>query len=189
MLRAFNVPTDGALPSYVITPFDPDTHDRTAFSCGLDRIDNFLKLTAKKHQQGDFSRVFVACTGDSNAVVGYYALNAHALTGEGLPEALTKRGPRHGIPAAYLSMICVDQAHQGQGLGVLLLADALMRVLHVSDTLGLKAVILDVVDDDGEDQFERRKAFYARMGFQAFSNNDRRMFLTLKDIAAAFQQD
>ena len=43
-----------------IEPLDPRRHDRTGFSCGTARLDNFLKRTARKHQAGDFTRVWVA---------------------------------------------------------------------------------------------------------------------------------
>ncbi len=168
-------------PRYRIARFDPQTHDRAGFSCGIDRLDNFLKLTAKKQQTGDFTRVFVATAPDGAAVLGYYAVNAHSLLGDALPEAITRRAPPHGVPAAYLSMIAVSAAHQGRGLGRILLVDALKRLAAVSDDLGLKAVVLDVLEDGGADAFERRLAFYERMGFRSFPSRRGRMFLLLRD--------
>lgn len=177
-----------AAPACAIQAFDAALHDRKEFSCGLERIDNFLKITARKHQDGDFTRVFVAARPEDLTVIGYYALSAHSLTGPDVPGDLTKRGPRHSIPAAYLSMIGVDKREQGNGLGVVLLADALKRVSNASDAIGLKAVLLDVVDDDGPDAYGRRLAFYRRMGFRSFPSRESRMFLTLKDIRAAFEE-
>lgn len=175
-------------PIWRIQAFDPDLHDRASFSCGLERIDNFLKITARKHQDGDFTRVYVATRADSAAIIGYYALNAHSLAGPEAPDALSKRGPRHSIPAAYLSMIGVNVREQGIGLGVILLADALKRVLRAADSIDLKAVVLDVVDDDGDDAYRRRLAFYRRMGFCSFPSRESRMFLAMKDIRAAFAE-
>ena len=86
-----------------ITPLDPEKHDRASFSCGTVRLDNFLKRSARKHQSGDFTRVWVATEGGQDEIPGYYALNAHSLEGEGLPSSLTKHAPRSGsIPTAYL---------------------------------------------------------------------------------------
>lgn len=174
--------------AFLIQAFDPDRHDRTAFSCGVDRIDNFLNVTARKHHDGDFTRVFVAMRPDETAVMGYYALNAHSLSGPDIPGELAKRGPRHAIPAAYLSMIGIDSREQGNGLGVILLADALKRIMKAADAIGLKAVVLDVVDDDGPEAYGRRRAFYQRMGFRSFPSRESRMFLTVKDIRAAFAE-
>jgi len=33
---------------FSIEPFDPDRHDRSSFSCGVDQVDNFFKNTANK---------------------------------------------------------------------------------------------------------------------------------------------
>ena len=44
----------------VIEPFDPARPERLGFSCGTGRLDNFLQLSARKRQQDDFTRVFVA---------------------------------------------------------------------------------------------------------------------------------
>jgi ribosomal protein S18 acetylase RimI-like enzyme len=174
-------------PVYDKEPLDPEKHDRAAFSCGVDRLDNYLKRTAKKSQKGDFTRIFVAVNPEASTVVGYYSMNAHGIEGDGLPEALTKRGPRHGvIPAAYLSMIAVDQNAQGVGLGKILLADALKRLIPLADQIGISVVVLDVFDDDGPEAYERRINFYEGMGFKSLSTRRSRMFLTLKDIRAAF---
>ncbi len=176
-----------------IEPFDPARHDRTSFSCGIDRLDNYLRLSARKHQEGDFARVFVAVAPGGSAVLGYYALNAHSVEAQDLPQRLIKHAPRRdgvpaSVPAAYLSMIAVDQASQGNGLGVILLADALKRLIPLSDEIGLTVVVLDVFDDDGPEPFARRKRFYERMGFMSFDARPERMFLPMKDIRKAFEK-
>lgn len=188
MARACAVaPKSELAPAYDIEAFDPERLDRTQFASGLDRIDNFLRKSARKFQEGDNARVFAAVEVGSDIVIGFYSLNAHALTGDDLPDALAKRGPRHGVPAVYLSMLGVDRRAQGQGLGAILLADALKRVLFASDAIGVRPVILDVIDDDGADAYARRKAFYEKLGFRSFPSRPKRMFLTIKEIRAAFE--
>ena len=109
-----------------IAAFAPKRHDRSTFSCATNRLDNFLKRAAKKHQAGGFTRVWVATDGRERRVLGYYALNAHSLEAVDLPQALVRKVPRFGgIPAVYLSMIAVDRRDQGRSIGRSLLADAL----------------------------------------------------------------
>ena len=169
-----------------IEPLDPQRHDRATFSCGTGRLDNFLKRTARKHQAGDFTRVWVATEFGSAEILGYYAPNAHALEGDDLPTALTKKAPRFGtIPAVYLSMIAVDCRHQGRGLGRILLADALSRAAAVADQIGVKAVVLDVIDDGGPEIMERRRTFYASMGFRSLPSRPARMFIGIETIRNA----
>ena len=169
-----------------IEPLDPQRHDRAAFSCGTIRLDNFLKRTARKHQTGDVTRVWVATEIGTAGILGYYALNAHSLEGEGLPADLTKKAPRFGsIPAVYLSMIAVDRRHQDRGLGRILLADALSRAAAVADQIGLKAVVLDVIDDGGPEAMERRRTFYAGMGFRSLPSRPERMFISIETVRNA----
>lgn len=169
-----------------IKPLDPQRHDRAAFSCGTIRLDNFLKRTTRKHQTGDFTRVWVATDVGNAGILGYYALIAHALEGDDLPADLTKKAPRFAsIPAVYLSMIAVDRRHQGRGLGRILLADALSRAAAVADQIGLKAVVLDVIDDGGPEIMERRRPFYAGMGFRSLPSRPTRMFISIATVRNA----
>ena len=175
------MPTDPVyLRSLRIEPLDPKKHDRTAFESGIARVDNFLKRTAKKQQADDHTRVQVAVSTDA-VVVGYYALNAHQIE---LPET-----GRHGAnPAAYLSMLGVSSTFQGQGVGQLLMADAFLRVLNAGHQIGLAALILDVIHDDGEAAARRRQTFYHRLGFQSFPSQPQRMFITLDTLRRAAAQ-
>lgn len=173
-----------------IEPFDPKKHDRAAFSCGSERIDNYLKRTAKKHQKDDFARIFVAVRSGEAVVLGYYSINAHAVEGQDLPERLAQRAPRHGqIPAAYLSIIGVDQSMQGLGLGQVLMVDALKRMISLSEEIGLAVVILDVLQEGSDADIQRRAAFYQRIGFQALPSRPSRMFFAIQDIRAALQDE
>ena len=169
-----------------IEPLDPVRHDRSSFSCGAGRLDNFLKRTARKHQTGGFTRVWVATDDGGSQVLGYYALNAHSLEGGDLPKRLTRDAPRHGaIPAVYLSMIAVDRRHQGHGIGRILLADALARAASAAEQVGIRAVVLDVIEDGGEELTEKRRAFYAAMGFQPLPRRPLRMFIGIETVRKA----
>ena len=169
-----------------IGPIDPVRYYRNSFSCGAGRLDNFLKRTARKHQAGNFSRVWVATDGRSSQFLGYYALNAHALEGDDLPVGLRREAPRHGaIPAVHLSMIAVDHRQQGQGIGRILLADALARVASAAELVGIKAVVLDVIEDGGKELTEKRRAFYTAMGFESLPGRPLRMFIGIETIRRA----
>lgn len=171
-----------------IQPFDAKTHDRATFSCGSDRVDNYLKRTAKKHQKDDFARIFVAVPPRGKSVLGYYAINAHAIEISDLTPEWERRAPRHGqIPAAYLSIIGVDQSMQGQGLGQILMVDALKRMIALSDDIGLAVVVLDVLEEGTDEDIQRRAAFYTRIGFKALPSRPYRMIFSIKHIRAALQ--
>ena len=177
------------LPRVFIEPFEPGRHERAEFSCGVPRLDNFLRLSARKQQKDDFTRVFVAVAEGSDRILGYYALNTHAVGIDELGRSRPGRAPdRASLPAVYLSMIAVDKSQQGRGLGTDLLIDALLRAYRVSREVGLKLVILDVIDDGGDAAFRRRKEFYRRMGFESFSDHPQRMFMTIGTIGRIFPE-
>lgn len=121
-----------------------------------------------------------------NEVVGYYALNAHRLEADSLPPDLTRNAPSHGgIPAVYLSMVAVSRHHQGKGLGKILLADALKRVASTADQIGLKAVVLDVIEDGGSDMVTKRTKFYEDRGFLPLPDQPLRMIIGVETVRRA----
>ena len=184
------MPADAENPPRVfIEPYDPARHERAEFSCGVTRLDNFLRLSARKQQKDDFTRVFVAVAEGSSRILGYYALNTHAVGIAELGRNHPRRAPgRASLPALYLSMIAVDSGQQGRGLGTDLLMDALLRACRVSKEVGLKLVILDAVDDGGDTAFKRRKEFYRRMGFESLGDHPQRMFMTIGAIRSLFPE-
>ena len=171
-----------------IEPFDPARHDRTVFFVWIGPHRQLSETHAKKHQKDDFARVFVAVAPGETSILGYYAINAHGVEAQDLPATLSRKAPRHGyVPAAYLSIIGVDQRVQGQGLGQVLLVDALKRVLPLSEEIGLAVVILDVIEDGGAEEIARRTRFYERLGFQSMPSRPTRMYFSMKNIRAALE--
>lgn len=165
-----------------IEPLDPDRHDRAAFASGVDAVDNFLKKTANKLARADNLRLY-AMTDAAAALIGFYALNAHAIDYSELPAKYARTRPGHGsIPAAYISMIGVDARHQGRGYGGDLLVDALTRIAQAADAIGIAVVILDVLDDGDPVQVARRKALYESYGFQPLPSRPLRLFLPLATV-------
>lgn len=166
-----------------IEAFDPGRHERKAFSCGVDQLDNFLKLSARKQQKRNFTRVWVAIAPPSLRVLGYYAVNSHAIVTSDFPEKLARKAPRHGrVGAAYLSMFAVDTTIQGQGLGRALLFDAFRRIALVSAQVGVFALVLDVLDDGNAKAMAKRAAFYEDAGFISFPGLPLRMFMPIEVV-------
>ncbi len=166
----------------VIAPFDPARHDRDAFSCGVASVDNFFKRTANKLANADNLRVYVMVAPEG-AVIGFYALNAHAVSFTELPPQFARTRPSHGnIPAAYISMIGVDRRFAGRGYGGDLLIDALLRIARAADVVGIAVVMLDVLDDGDVALIARRKALYERYGFQPLPSRPLRLFLPVTTV-------
>ncbi|MCP1765400.1 GNAT family N-acetyltransferase [Bradyrhizobium japonicum] len=172
----------------IIEPFDSKKHDRTAFSCGVQQVDNFFKTTANKLAEADNTRVFVMTSPDAE-LIGFYALNSHSVDYTLLPKKYARTRPGHGnIPSAYISMIGVDTRFMGKGYGGDLLVDALRRIALAAREIGIAVVLLDVLDCGDPDTVERRKKLYTEYGFTAVPSNELRLFLPVRSIQPLLEQ-
>jgi ribosomal protein S18 acetylase RimI-like enzyme len=170
----------------IIEPFDSEKHDRTAFSCDIDQVDNFFKKTANKLSRADNLRVWVM-TDPNGVLIGFYAVNAHSVDYQNLPARYARTRPGHGqIPAAYISMIGVDRTFLGKGYGGDLLIDCLRRVAQASEALGLAVVMLDVLDCGDAQKVEQRLTLYRSYGFLPLPNHSLRLFLPMATVKALF---
>lgn len=165
-----------------IEPFDPERHDRTGFSCGVEAVDNYFKKTAGKLVSAGNVRLFVMVNPDGN-LIGFYAINAHAVDYRDLPSRFARSRPGHGsIPAAFVAMIGRDQRYSGQGFGSDLLVDALRRMTQAADVIGLAVVLLDVLDCGDPERTARRQSLYQSYGFQPLPSNPTRLYLPLATV-------
>ena len=165
-----------------IEHFDPEKHDRTGFTCGVPRLDNFLKLNAKKQIKDDMTRVYVVTEARQRVILGYHAINLGMMN----VDALAKRprgAPHHGeLPILFLGQVAVNTAAQGQGLGSILMHHVFEKAAVISKQAGCYAVVLDVMSDGDEAAYTRRVEWYAGFGFQSFKSRPSRMFMTMKQI-------
>ena len=168
--------------AYTIEPFDPERHDRAAFSCGVEQVDNYFQKTANKLAKADNVRLYVMVD-PGGSVIGFYALNAHAVLFTDLPAKFARTRPSHGnIPAAYISMIGRDQKFSGGGFGGDLLVDALRRIAGAADAIGVAVVMLDVLDCGNPERVARRRALYEGYGFHSLASNPLRMFMSVGTV-------
>ena len=167
----------GTAAAIVFEPLGPE-HDRAGFSCGEPALDDYLRRRAAQDVRRRVARVFVALEGASGTIAGYYTLSAASFARQQLPEAAAKRLPHYPVPAAIIGRLAVDQRYQGRGVGELMLADAIKRVLRASEALAVHALVVDAKND-------RAKAFYERYGFVAFVDAPNRLYLPLASILKA----
>ncbi len=143
----------------------------------MEQVDNHFQKTANKLARADNVRLYVMVAADG-MVIGFYALNAHAVNFEDLPAEYARTRPVDGnIPAAYISMTGRYQNFRGGGYRGDLLVDALRRIAPAADAIGVAVVMLDVLDCGDPDRVARRKELYESYGFQGLTSNPLRMFL------------
>ena len=149
--------------------------DRATFSCGLPELDRYLGRQAGQDVRRRIARVFVCTAESSDNVLGFYTLSALAIDLSSLPEELSRKLPRHPAPCALLGRLAIDQSVRGYGLGRMLPADAIKRILGASDMLTIHAVIVDAKNTTA-------KPFYQGFGFAPLQDNPLRLFLPLGAI-------
>ena len=154
-------------------------HDRAGFSCGEFALDDWFRRRAGQDDKRNVARVFVAVD-DERGVIGFYSLSSFTLTLEDLPDEIARKLPRYeAIPAGLIGRLARDQRARGQGIGELLLADAVRRILSASLSLAVFAIIVDAKDD-------RAVSFYESFGFRRFPVRQNRLFLLTSTAAEAF---
>lgn len=135
-----------------IGPLAPN-HDRGGFSCGIEALDEYLRRFARQHATANVSRTYVAA--DSAEISGFYSLAMSGIRRDNLPPRHVVRLPNFPLPVARLARLAVDVRYQGQGLGELLLADALQRCRRLSEEIGMIGVIVDAKDEQARRWYER----------------------------------
>lgn len=149
--------------------------DVTAFCCGEDALDCYLRTQASQDARRGFASVILAVfTNAPHVVIGYYTLSATSVALTALPDALRKKLPRYGqVPAALLGRLAVAHTSQGQGVGALLLADALHRAYH--SALAWHLFCVRAKDDTVA-------TFYTHFGFTSTENAPHFLWLTRHEV-------
>ena len=108
-------------------------------------------------------------------VLGFYTLSALSIDVSSLPEIQARRLPRHPLPAALLGRLAVGRSAQGEGLGRMLLADAVQRTLAASEQVAIHALVVDAKN-------ESARRFYHDYGFFPLADQPMRLFLPLRPL-------
>lgn len=153
-------------------------HDRAAFRCGSETLDRYLHQQARQDADKRVAAPFVAVRpADTARVLGYYTLSASVVVLQDLPTELANKLPRYPqMPVTLLGRLAVDLSARGQGLGELLLMDALHRSLMHATHIAAMAVMVDAKDDVAA-------AFYRHYSFSPLPAHPRRLYLPMKTVA------
>lgn len=165
-------------PEYVI-PLEKG-HDRSAFDCGNEDLNRYLKQQARQDAEKYAAAPFVLIEADSPIVRGYYTLSSSLIPLDELPAELTKKLPRYDhLPVTLLGRLARDKTIPDKGVGEFLLLDALYRSLQQAHQIASMAVVVDAKDESAE-------LFYKHLNFLPFQQTPLRLFLPMRQIKKLF---
>ena len=164
-------------PRYLIEPLNPKIHDRAGFYCGVEDLNQYLRERAAQDVKRRAAGCWILRPADRpQCILGFYTLSPESVDIrdlETVSEELLKKLPRYPrLGAVLLGRLAVSASQKGQGLGTLLLHDAMLRALHAE----IPSVLMVADPKD-----ERAESFYRKYGFDRL--NATRFFTTMQQIA------
>ncbi len=165
--------------SYLTSLLTSD-HEKAYFSCGNDMLDSYLHKQAKQDMKKRLSACFIL-SDDDKEIKGYYTLSSASIQRAQLPGEIIKKLPPsyNDLPVTLLGRLAVDIRFKGQGLGKIILIDALKRSYETSiANVASMAIIVDPIDDAAI-------SFYLKYGFVLLPGSGR-MFIAMNTIEQLF---
>jgi GNAT superfamily N-acetyltransferase len=123
-------------------------HDREAFDCGDEQLNEFLRRYARKSHERGGAKTFLAIgDADSKSILGFYSLSPASVDYARTPEIVRRGLARHDVPGFRLARLAVDRRFQGQGIGAQLLLAAGRRCLLAAAEVGGVVLVIDAKNE------------------------------------------
>lgn len=155
------------------------THQLSSSRSGNAALDSWLTDHALTSQQMDSARTFVLV--DDGTIVGYFSITMGSVRRADAPDTLVRGLPAYPVGVALLARLAVHAGHQSEGIGGLLLAEALRKAVLAGESAAARLVVVDAID-------EAAARFYAHHGFLAVPEHPLRLYRRIKDIKASLDQ-
>ena len=161
---------------FSISPLNK-THKRETFTCGVASLDHYFCKQAGQDHRKRISVTYVLYDENSSKVAGYYTLSSTAVELLALPETVRKKLPSYPcLPATLIGRLAIESNYKKQGLGELILMDAIKRSYRASLDVASFAVVVDAINKNAVE-------FYKKYGFLDLSVASQRLFLPMDVIA------
>ncbi len=147
----------------------------------MEALDRYLKQQAKQDKRKRVAVPYVLLSAD-NHIAGFYTLSSDNIRVDDLPPDTVKkfRLPHYeAVPATLIGRLARDLSFKGQGIGEVLLIDALKVAWETSSLIASMAVLVDAKDANA-------RRFYQDFGFLSFPETTNRLFLPMQTIQEMF---
>lgn len=157
------------------------SHNRNDFDCGNEPLNNYLKYQVGQDVKRKLSACFVLTDIETNSIKGFYTLSNNSIPLNSFPIAILQKLPKSytAIPTTLLGRLAINKKYQGQGIGKILLIDALKRSYQSAKIIGSFAVVVDPIDKQAE-------AFYNKYDFIKLPDSGK-MFIAMKTLYELFE--
>lgn len=157
-------------------------HDREAFDCGEEALNEFLRRYARKSHELGGAKTFLAIADDpSKTILGFYSVSPASVEYARTPEVARRGLARYDVPGFRLARLAVDRRWQGQGMGGQLLLAAGRRSLLASAEVGGVVLVIDAKN-------ERVAGWYVSYGALPLLDAPLTLLLPLATIEAALKK-
>jgi GNAT superfamily N-acetyltransferase len=157
-------------------------HDREAFDCGDEALNDFLRRYARKSHERGGAKTFLAIdNADKRTILGFYSLSPASVDYARTPEIARRGLARHDVPGFRLARLAVDRRWQGKGLGGQLLLAAGRRCLLAAEEVGGVVLVIDAKN-------EKVAAWYASYGSVPLVDAHLTLMLPLATVEAALRK-
>ena len=151
-------------------------YSRKYFDCGNTVLNRYLQQQMTQDIKRKLAVAYVL--EDEAKVIGFYTLSASAVYIGDISSSTAKKLPKYPlVPVSLLGRLAIDKVYQGQGLGDLLLMDALYRCKVSAQHVASYAVVVDAIEAKAE-------SFYQSYGFDFLLNQQ--LFLPMQKIDTLF---
>ncbi|MCB0828694.1 MAG: GNAT family N-acetyltransferase [Solirubrobacterales bacterium] len=150
-------------------------HSLEGFGCGIASLDTWLIDYARTASAAGSAMTYTVFDSVQERVVGYHALTVASIAHADSTNRTRKGMPQHPIPAVLLTRLAVDESVQGQGVGAMLLDDAMRRAVSVAEEAGIRLLLAHAVN-------ARALDFYLRFGFESSPTDPINVQILIKDV-------
>ena len=156
-------------------------HDRGAFDCGEEALNEFVRRYARKSHDLGGAKTFLAIDDADQTILGFYSLSPASVDYARTPEIIRRGLAGHEAPGFRLARLAVDRRLQRHGIGGQLLLAAGRRCLLASAEVGGVVLVIDAKN-------ERVAGWYASYGAVPLRDAPLSLLLPLATMEAALRK-
>ena len=146
--------------------------DVTAFDCGNEQLNMWLRRRAWTSQKHGDSRTYVSVDPGAERVAGFYSLATRSIERRSASGLLARNAP-DPIPVILLGQLATGIEARGIGLGASLFIDAVRRSQAAAQVIGARALVTEAVDDHAA-------AFYRHQKMTPLAASPHTLYLLLR---------